>query len=312
MENRGKMKRFNSLSDYFKRVYGEKLIKLCVDGGFTCPNRDGKLGTGGCAFCSETGSGEYSGHIIEGVKLQSESIAEQLESQKGLLSKKWQTHAYIAFFQNFTNTYKPLETLDVLYGEAMACEGIKGLVIATRPDCIEEGHIELFKRYNVLWVELGLQTIHDTKAIWMNRQYEMATFLRAYELLKANGIKVVIHLMAGLPGETKSDFLESIKKISALKPFGVKIHMLNIIRGTELEKKYDKERFYVLEESEYIEWVCEALAYLDRDIVIHRLTGDGAKESLIAPNWVLNKRSVLNGIDKRLAQLDVRQGDRVK
>lgn len=306
------MKRFNSLSDYFKRTYGEKFVKLCVDGGFTCPNRDGKLGTGGCSFCSELGSGEYSGQIIDGLKVQSESIGKQLESQRLLLARKWRTQTGIAFFQNFTNTYKSLDVLDRLYGEAMACNGIKGLVIATRPDCIEEGHIALFKKHNVLWVEIGLQTTHDTQAIWMNRHYDMASFLRAFELLNAHDIKVVVHLMAGLPGESLNDFLESIKTVSALKPFGVKIHMLNILKGTALEDKYEAEKFSVLDEAEYIKWVCEAISHLDPDIVIHRLTGDGPKESLIAPKWVLNKRSVLNGIDKRLAQLNVRQGDKLK
>lgn len=306
------MKRFNSLSDYFKRTYGEKFVKLCVDGGFTCPNRDGKLGTGGCSFCSEVGSGEYSGQIIDGVKVQSESIGKQLESQRLLLARKWRTQTGIAFFQNFTNTYKSLDALDRLYGEAMACKGIKGLVIATRPDCIEEGHIALFKKHNVLWVEIGLQTTHDAQAIWMNRHYDMASFLRAFELLNAHDIKVVVHLMAGLPGESLNDFLKSIKTVSALKPFGVKLHMLNILKGTALEDKYEAEQFSVLDEAEYIKWVCEAISHLDPDIVIHRLTGDGPKASLIAPKWVLNKRSVLNGIDKRLAQLNVRQGDKLK
>lgn len=306
------MKRFNSLSDYFKRTYGEKFVKLCVDGGFTCPNRDGNLGTGGCSFCSEIGSGEYSGHIIDGVKVQSESIGKQLESQRLLLARKWRAHTGIAFFQNFTNTYKPLDVLDRLYGEAMACNDIKGLVIATRPDCIEEGHVALFKKHNVLWVELGLQTTHDAQAMWMNRQYGMASFIKTFELLNAQDIKVVVHLMAGLPGESLDDFLDSIKTVSALKPFGVKIHMLNILKGTALEKKYEDEKFHVLDEVEYITWVCEAISHLDPDIVIHRLTGDGPKASLIAPKWVLNKRSVLNGIDKRLAQLNVRQGDKLK
>ena len=300
--------RYYGLSEYFMKVYGEKLVKLSLDGGFTCPNRDGTLSAQGCIFCSESGSGEFAGVMVEGKKNQGASIREQIESQKQLLAAKWASNAYIGYFQNYTNTYKSIEALDQLYSEALDCDGIKGLAIATRPDCIKPEHIELFKRSKVMWIELGLQTIHDERAEWLRRHYDFNDFKAALQLLKDGNIQVVVHLIAGLPGESKVDFIESVKAISALGVFGVKFHMLNILKGTELETFYLQSPFHVLSESEYIEWVCDALEYLNPDTVVHRLTGDGERSMLLAPRWVLNKRSVINGINKSLAARNSVQG----
>lgn len=302
------MKRFYTLSDYFKRTYGEKWIKLSVDGGFTCPNRDGTLSLSGCVFCSEEGSGEFSGVIQSGHKISDLNIAEQIESQKWLMSNKWKSKSYIAYFQNYTNTYKSIDALEALYMDALQCEGVEGIVVSTRPDCVKIEHVDLFKRCKVLWVELGLQSIHDEKNSWLNRHYSFSDFLNAFDRLNCAGIKVVVHLIAGLPGETKDDFLKSVKAISKLKPFGVKLHMLNIVDGTGMAKIYDVNPWPMLSEEVYIDWICDAIEVLDPDIVIHRLTGDAHKSKLIEPKWILNKRSVLNGIDKCLAARNSIQG----
>lgn len=300
--------RYYGLSTYFKRTYGEKLVKLSLDGGFTCPNRDGTLSDKGCVFCSEQGSGEFTGLIVDGNKHWTENIGQQLNSQKKLMSQKWHSNAYIAYFQNFTNTYKPIDTLEALYKAALLDEEVKGIVVSTRPDCIAESHIALFKRTNVLWVELGLQTIHDEKGLWLERHYDYGDFLSAFHLLKQSDIPVVVHLIVGLPGESKHDFINSVKAISELKPFGVKFHMLNVIEGTGLHRIYQETKFELLSEEVYIEWICDAIEHLHPSIIIHRMTGDGEKSTLIEPRWILNKRSVLNGINKCLVARNSKQG----
>ena len=302
------MKRYNTLSDHFKAKYGKKLVKLSVDGGFTCPNRDGTLGHDGCIFCSEEGSGEFTGLILSGEKVASEDIFAQLESQKRLLSAKWSSTSYIAYFQNYTNTYKPLDRLDELYKTAMSFDGVEGIVVSTRPDCIDASHIKVLKDNHVLWVELGLQTVHDEKSTWLRRHYTFDDFLRTVHLLTSANIDIVAHLIAGLPGETKADFLESVKAVSKLDIFGVKLHMLNIVEGTDLGEMYKKEPWPLLDEASYIDWICDAIEVLNPKTIIHRLTGDAEKRKLIAPKWILNKRSVLNGIDKCLASRNSRQG----
>jgi len=300
--------RYYGLSAYFQKTYGEKLVKLSLDGGFTCPNRDGTLSHKGCVFCSEQGSGEFTGLIIEGKKQDSDSIVKQIASQKCLMSQKWQSKAYIAYFQNYTNTYKPIDELKRLYEAALEDEEVKGIAISTRPDCVTEQHIALFKSSRVLWVELGLQTIHDQKSGWLNRHYDYPMFLKTFEMLKQSDIPVVVHLIAGLPGESKLDFIETVSEISKLLPFGIKFHMLNVIKNTELANIYQLQGFNLLTEETYIEWICDAIEVLHPSIVIHRVTGDAEKASLIEPKWILNKRSVLNGINKCLVARNSKQG----
>lgn len=300
--------RYYGLSAYFMKVYGEKFIKLSLDGGFTCPNRDGTLSFEGCVFCSENGSGEFSGAIIQGIKDEAADIRDQVDHQKRMLSKKWSSTAYIAYFQNYTNTYKSIDALEVIYQAALDNEGVRGLVVATRPDCIKMEHVDLFKRSKVMWVELGLQTIHDDRAQWLNRHYGFEDFKTAYKRLLIAEIPVVVHLIAGLPGETKADFIKSVQVLSALGVFGVKFHMLNILTGTQLDVLYNQNPFHLLTETEYIEWICEAIEHLNPETVIHRLTGDGARSMLVAPKWVLNKRRVLNGINKSLVARNSIQG----
>ncbi|OJV66049.1 MAG: TIGR01212 family radical SAM protein [Clostridiales bacterium 38-18] len=306
------MSRYYGLSDYLKLRYGRKLVKLSIDGGFTCPNRDGTLSSKGCVFCSLEGSGDFAGEISCGVKKENQDIQTQIDSQKALLSAKWTNVGFIAYFQSYTNTYKPIQELEAIYKSALACEGIEGLAIATRPDCIDASHIELFKTIDVLWVELGLQSIHDEKNEWLNRHYTLEDVEKSTIMLQKAGIPVVLHLIAGLPGETFEDFMASMDFITRIKPFGVKIHMLHIVKNTALSQRYQETPFELLDEATYIRWVCEGIGRLDPEIVIHRMTGDGKRAEVIAPTWTFNKRHVLNGIQKYLAEKDIVQGCYIK
>lgn len=305
-------KRYNALSDYFKKQYGKKMVKLAIDAGFTCPNRDGTLASSGCIFCSEKGSGEFAGVVgADQDPNNPYSIRDQIESQKILLADKWKSTGYIAYFQNFTNTYANVEVLSKLYEEALAFDGIEGLAIATRPDCLDDEKIELLKQYKnrgILWVELGLQSIHEKSMSWLQTHYSLEQFHQTFIKLKLADIPVVVHLIVGLPDESHDDFISSVKYISRLKPFGVKLHMLNILKDTTLQKDYEERGFDLLGMEDYIEWISDAIEVLDESIVIHRMTGDGAHDAVVAPMWIKNKRSVLNGIEKNLVRRNVSQG----
>lgn len=299
------LERINGLAQYLKSLYGGRVVKLALDGGFTCPNRDGTLGYGGCIFCGERGGGDFAGE-------KGASIADQLRAQMALTRHKWPDARYIAYFQNFSGTYKPTSALNQLYGAASSAPNVEGLAVATRPDCIEPVHIEVFKRHRVLWVELGLQTCHADSAEWMHRGYDLKRFERAYALLRSAEIPVVIHLIAGLPVESKADFLETVQYVSALKPFGVKFHMLNILTGTKLGRIYAQSPFEMLSREAYIDWVCDALEWIDPQTVIHRLTGDANKEALLSPGWACDKRAVLGGIYKEMKRRGSYQGSRLE
>lgn len=299
---------FYSLSDYFKTQYGKKYVKLSLDGGFTCPNRDGTLSLEGCIFCSERGSGEFVGDVLNTVQ---GGFEDQVKAQKSLLSDKWRDVGYIAYLQNFSNSYAPAHRLRALYASAFKQEGIEGLAIGTRPDCIDDETVTVFKEQlerGLFWVELGLQTCHEETALWMNRGYDLMCFEATYQKLKSAKIPVVIHLIVGLPGENQEKFMETVAYVSRLKPFGVKFHMLNVLKGSPLASFYEKAPFPLLSEASYIDWVSTAIGHLDPEIVIHRLTGDGSKALLVEPKWILNKRSVLNGIQKALREKGISQG----
>lgn len=287
-------KAFHTLNYELKHIFKEKIVKLSIDGGFTCPNRDGSVGTRGCIFCSESGSGDFTSgcHV---------SIPKQIEMQKQLLSEKWAQCKYIAYFQSFTSTYDTVPKLQEKYESALACEGVVGLAIATRPDAITPEIVEYLKTLNqktFLWVELGLQTIHENSAAFIRRGYPLAVFDKAFALLQAAGIKTVVHLIANLPGESSADFYKSIEYMAKIKPWGLKIHMLHILKSTDLENYYQLHPFEFMDADAYIELIGTAIEMLPPEIVIHRITGDGKKEDLIAPRWPLNKRYVLNGVDK--------------
>lgn len=299
-------KRYHTLDYEFKKIFGEKTIKLSINGGFTCPNRDGTISDRGCLFCSESGSGEFAGNVDK-------SIDEQLTDQMEFMSKKWKSNTYIAYFQSYTNTYDNVETLRKKYYASLSRDNIKGLAIATRPDCLNDEIIDLLSEINkqtFLWIELGLQTIHPQTAKLIRRGYELDVFEKAVNKLKKNNIRFVVHLILGLPVETREDMLESVKYINSLNPWGVKLHLLHILNNTDLYTYYKNTNFQVLSQDEYISLVCDCLELLDEDIIIQRLTGDGRKDDLIEPRWSLNKLKVLSDIDKELVNRQSFQGIR--
>lgn len=297
-------KRFHSLNHALKKQFGEKIYKVSLDGGFTCPNRDGSIDRKGCIFCSDSGSGEYAGN-------RRKSITQQIEDQLELISRKFPDGKVIAYFQNFTNTYGDTDYLRKIYEEALAHPRVVGLAIATRPDSISEDALDLLTELNektFLWIEMGLQTVRDDTAELINRGYPLAVFTEMNEKLYERGIRVVVHLIAGLPGEGSEDFIEDIRYINKARIWGVKIHLLHVIKNTRLARLYAEGGFRLLEEEEYIDLVCDSLKELNGDVVVHRLTGDGSKDTLVGPLWSLNKRRVLNEIDKRLKTHNIVQG----
>ena len=282
------------LSDHYKETFGCKVYKLSLDGGFTCPNRDGKLGTEGCIFC--TGSGEFA----EGG---SEPIALQLERAKKRVSSKNKGGKYIAYFQAFTNTYGPPERLRKLYYEAIAPEEIVGLAIGTRPDCLEEDVVALLAEINRIKpvsVELGLQTIHESTAQYIRRGYPAEVYYDAVRRLKAAGIEVVTHIILGLPGETEEMMVKTTEAAVKSGTDGVKFHLLHVLKGTDLAKDYEAGKFDCLSMEEYGQLLKACISVLPEQVVVHRITGDGAKRDLIAPLWSADKKRVLNYLHKVL------------
>ncbi|CAK7039525.1 TIGR01212 family radical SAM protein [Fusobacterium varium] len=297
-------KRYNSLDNYFKNTFGEKIYKVSLDGGFTCPNRDGTLSTKGCIFCSESGSGDFAGS-------RRLSINEQIEEQLKLIENKFPSGKVIAYFQNFTNTYADVEYLRKIYYEALSHPRVIGLAIATRPDCLGENIIELLSEINnkyFLWVELGLQTINEEVAKIINRQYSLKTYEEAAEKLKSRNIKFVTHIIIGLPGEKENDSLDTALFSEKCGTWGIKIHLLHIIKNTKLETLYKKNELKIQKKDEYVKKVVKILQNISYNIVIHRLTGDGNRDTLIAPLWSLNKRDVLNSIEKEMKMENIYQG----
>lgn len=297
-------KRYHSLNFELRKIFNEKIFKLSLDGGFTCPNRDGKIGFNGCIFCSDSGSGEYASDRFL-------SIDKQIENQINLLNSKWPNGKYIAYFQNFTNTYADVDVLRKKYEAAINCDNVVGIAIATRPDCLDDTVIQLLSELSkktYLWIELGLQTIHDESAEFLRRGYPFSLFEEKVIKLRSYNINVVTHLILGIPNETREMIFESISKISSMDIQGVKLHLLHVIKGTDLEKYYNSTKFALLEKEEYIHLICDILEKLNPNITIHRLTGDGSKDTLVGPWWSLDKRSVLNSIDKELSIRDSYQG----
>ncbi len=294
-------KRYRTFDYEMKRLYGSKVAKLSIDGGFSCPNRkNGK----GCIFCTESGSGEFSGSPEKG-----STITEQIEYQKKLMSK-WKTDKYIAYFQNYSNTYAPIDELKAKYDEALSA-GCFALDIATRPDCLGDDVIGLLKSYSCpLWVELGLQTVSCADKI--NRGYDNSVFLEAAGKLSAAGIPFVVHIIFGFPWETKEEMLETVRFAVKAGASGIKLHMLYIDRNAPLYFYYKEHPFECLSLEEYSDLVTEALAIIPENVVIHRLTGDGKKDTLEAPEWTKDKRNVLNTIDKLMAAKNYYQGCKIK
>jgi radical SAM protein (TIGR01212 family) len=287
-----------SFNKYLKDKFGQKVYKISLDGGFTCPNRDGKIDTRGCIFCSKGGSGDFAQN-------RNLSITEQIESGKKIVEKKIKSGKYIAYFQAFTNTYAPVEILRAKYSEAINHHDIVALSIATRPDCLGDDVIKLLDEMNKIkpvFVELGLQTIHGDSAKYIRRGYSLEVYNEAVKKLKNIGVNIVVHIILGLPNESEEDMLESIKYVCQSQIDGIKLQLLHIIAGTDLAKDYEKGLFKTLEFDEYVELIAKCVAIIPKNIVIHRLTGDGAKKDLIAPLWSADKKRVLNAINKALRE----------
>jgi len=287
-----------SFNKYLKDKFGQKVYKISLDGGFTCPNRDGKIDTRGCIFCSKGGSGDFAQN-------RNLSITEQIESGKKIVEKKIKSGKYIAYFQAFTNTYAPVEILRAKYSEAINHPDIVALSIATRPDCLGDDVIELLDEMNKIkpvFVELGLQTIHSDSAKYIRRGYSLEVYNEAVKKLKNIGVNIVVHIILGLPNESEEDMLESVKYVCQSQIDGIKLQLLHIIAGTDLAKDYEKGLFKTLEFDEYVELIAKCVAIIPKNIVIHRLTGDGAKKDLIAPLWSADKKKVLNAINKALRE----------
>ena len=298
--------RYYSLNQYLREKYGEKVYKLALNGGMTCPNRDGKIDTRGCLFCSAGGSGDFAEDV---------ACDEAIELAKKRLSAKQTGNKFIAYFQAYTNTYASVDYLRNLYMPIIQREDIVGLSIGTRPDCLSEDILDLLEELNQIkpvWVELGLQTIHPQTAKLIRRGYELPCFEKAVKSLHEREIDVITHLILGLPGESKEDMLASVQYLNTQNIQGVKFQLLHVLKNTDLAQLYQEGNFKTLSMEEYIDILMDAIACLSPDIVIHRLTGDGPKNLLIAPKWSENKKYVLNSINQELRKRDITQGCRIK
>ena len=289
------MASYLTLNEHYRRLFGCKVYKLSIDAGFTCPNRDGKINHGGCIFCGGDGSGAFAESGC--------NIAAQLENAKARVESKNKGGKYIAYFQSFTNTYGPVKKLESLYRQALAPEDVVGLAIGTRPDCLEDEKIALLKvlhREKYISVELGLQTVHKSSAEYIRRGYDNEVYFDAVRRLKEAGIEVVTHIILGLPGETPEMAAETTRQAVAAGTDGVKFHLLHVLQDTDLAKDYAAGKFRCLELEEYAQWLKTCLAEVPPEVVVHRITGDGAKKDLIAPLWSGDKKRVLNYLNKVL------------
>ncbi len=298
-----------SLNEYLRDTFGCKVYKVSINGGFTCPNRDGTLDTRGCIFCSGYGSGDFA----EDASL---SVTEQIERGKKRIEAKMPkkinaatgvtSNKYIAYFQAFTNTYAPVERLRALYTEAINHPDIVAVSIGTRPDCLPENVLELLSELNQIkpiWIELGLQTIHEKSADYIRRGYALPVYDKAVEELKSRNIDVITHVILGLPGETREVMLETVRYVGKSGVQGIKLQLLHVIKGTDLEKDYNMGLFKCMTMEEYVDLIYDCISVLPKDIVIHRMTGDGAKKTLVAPLWSADKKRVLNELNKKISEI---------
>ena len=293
-------KRYHTLTYFYKNKFNSKVFKISLNAGFTCPN----LNTGGCIYCSKLGSGEYAGN-------KNDDLITQFNQGKELLHKKWPNGKYIGYFQARTNTYAPVHILKEKFELILKQDNVIGLSIATRPDCITDECLEYLIDLNkrtYLTIELGLQTIHDKTLKFINRGHDLKCFTDMVNKLRKNNINVVVHIINGLPYETKEMMIDTVKYLNNLDIQGIKIHMLHVLKDTLLSNMYEKDKFHILTKEEYVEIVCEQLKYLNENIVIHRLTGDPKVDDLIEPTWLVKKFCVLNDIDKYMKKHDIYQG----
>lgn len=296
--------RYYSLNEYYKQKYGKKVYRLAISGGMTCPNRDGTIGERGCIFCSAGGSGEFASSAAL-------SVSEQLEDAKRRVRSKTRENLYIAYFQPFTNTYAPVERLRTLYEAAISHDDVVGLAIGTRPDCLPPEVIALLRQINhkkPVTVELGLQTIHESTAVYIRRGYPLSVYDEAVQALHEAGIEVITHVILGLPGETREMMLETAAYVGRVTD-GIKLQLLHVLEGTDLADDYRRGLFRTMTLEEYAQVLCSCIRILPKNTVICRLTGDGDKKSLIAPQWSADKKRVLNYINKMLTDNNIQQGE---
>lgn len=297
-------KRYHTLDYYYKNKFNSKVCKISLNAGFSCPNIDGTVGTGGCIYCSKIGSGEYAGDV-------NDDLIEQFNSIKEVMTKKWPNSKFIGYFQAHTNTYAPLNILKEKYETILKQPNVIGLSIATRPDSITDECLDYLDELNkktFLTIELGLQTIHEKTSAYINRCHSLECFNNMVKKLRERNINVVVHIINGLPYETKEMMIETVKYLNELDIQGIKIHMLSILKDTKLQQLYEKEKFKLISRDEYIDIVCTQLEYLRPEIVIHRITGDPKISDLIEPDWLIKKVTILNDIDKEMKKRDSYQG----
>lgn len=302
--NRWGEKPYHSLDYMLRERFGEKVYKVTLNGGMSCPNRDGKIGTRGCIFCSAGGSGDFAADAAL-------SITEQIDSQIAILSQKRPIQKYIAYFQAYTNTYAPVDHLEKIFTEAISHPKVVALSIGTRPDCLDEDVISLLSRLNQqkpVWVELGLQTIHESTARYIRRGYPLSCFEDALSRLRREDIEVIVHTILGLPGESHADILATMDYLNQMDIQGIKLQLLHVLQGTDLATDYKNGCFRTYEREEYLSLLIDCLTHLRPDIVIHRITGDGPKDLLIAPLWASRKREVLNLLHHRMKEEQAFQG----
>ena len=301
-------KRYYTLDYFYKNKFGSKVFKVSLNAGFTCPNKDGKVGFGGCIYCSKSGSGEYAGD-------KEKNLVTQFNEVKEIMLKKWPKAKYIGYFQANTNTYAPLDILKENYETILKLDNVVGLSIATRPDAISDeclDYLEELSKRTYLTIELGLQTIHDKTSKIINRCHTLECFEDMVKKLRERNINVVVHIINGLPNETKEMMIETVKYLSNLDIQGIKIHMLSILKDTPIEKMYKDNKFKLITREEYIDIVCTQLEYLREDIIVHRITGDPKISDLVEPDWLIKKVTIINDIDKEMVKRNIYQGDKFK
>ncbi|MCO4097113.1 TIGR01212 family radical SAM protein [Macrococcoides canis] len=297
-------KRYHTWNYHLRNKFGKKIFKVALEGGFDCPNRDGTVAFGGCTFCSAAGSGDFAGDRVDPIPVQFEKI-------KNKMHEKWQDGAYIAYFQAFTNTHAPLEVLKEKYEAALAIPGVVGLSIATRPDCLPDDVVEYLAELNertYLWVELGLQTVHEKTSNIINRAHDMQCYYDGVAKLRKHNINICTHIINGLPLEDYDMMMETARVVSQMDVQGIKIHLLHLLKGTPMVKQYEKGMLEFMDQETYVKLVADQLEILPEEMIIHRITGDGPIDLMIGPMWSVNKWEVLNGIDDELKKRDSYQG----
>lgn len=297
-------KRYYTWNRHLRDEFGMKIFKVALDAGFDCPNRDGTVAFGGCTFCSVAGSGDFAGDRVD-------SIVDQFEERKNKMHQKWKDAKYMAYFQAYTNTHAPLSVIKEKFEAALAIDGVVGLSIATRPDCLPDDVVEYLAELNertYLWVELGLQTVHERTAKLINRAHDFSCYLEGVQKLRNHGIRVCTHIINGLPLENNEMMLETVREVAKLDVQGIKIHLLHLLKGTPMIKQYEKGLVEFMDKDQYIQLVVDQLELLPPEMVIHRITGDGPINLMIGPMWSVNKWDVLNGVDAELERRGSWQG----